>query len=269
MVVIESGGTKSTWLFKSSSGDLQKIISVGLHPREITQAKIQTIQKIVLENHLQEQSVYFYGAGCENKTNKQIIIDFFEKQQMVVRCVETDVLAACISHLGRDRGVVGVLGTGAVAAMYNGKKIVKQTSGLGYILGDEGSGFDIGKRLLQHYFHRKLPEVINLNIENYFNNESILACIYGKEGRMQIAGLTKVVAQFSDHSLMKDILRDAFNDFCKEALTSLGKDYPIHFVGSVAYYFKSDLFKCLKTNGYQPGNVHIEAVHKLYDFLSE
>lgn len=267
MIVVESGGTKSSWVF--NPGKNRKCIeSVGLHPQELSKDKENTIKDLIQSENLQNHSVYFYGAGCESPEAKTKITNFLEGLGLEVKQVQTDIYAACLAHLGNQAGVVGILGTGAVAAQFDGDKVIKQTSGLGYILGDEGSGFDIGKRLLQYYFNNQLPKEISDSIEKYFNHKSILHRIHEPDGRMCIAGLTKIVHENREHSSIKKVLDQAFTEFCTTALAPLNNTNPIHFIGSIAFYFNEELEEALVKQGFSMGEVKKVAVFGVFDFLS-
>lgn len=268
MIVIESGGTKSTWIFNTPIKQSKTVTTVGLHPQELSLEKKQSIQKLIDAENLFGRSVYFYGAGCESKEARLKLTQFLDSIGLKVLQVQTDIYAACIAHLGWQEGVVGILGTGAVAAQFDGREIVRQTSGLGYLLGDEGSGFDIGKRLLQSYFNEKLPIEINDAIVSYFNHQSILHSIHEPDGRMRIAGLTRIVDQFRSEEIVQKILRSAFDDFCATALAPLSIEHPVHFVGSISFYFKDHLEKSLLSAGLEMGNVKKEAVMGVFEFLS-
>ncbi len=268
MIVVESGGTKSTWVYRNASGTVQSIQSVGLHPRELSPSKHNEVSNLIKKNQFTGEDIYFFGAGCESEDAKNEITQFFSQLGLIPRTVATDIYAACIAHLGHETGVVGILGTGAIAAKFDGKDVIEQTSGLGYLIGDEGSGFDIGKRLLQKYFRDQLPNEIKKAIEEYFNPYPILHRIYANNGRFMIAGLTRIAIKNRDMEIVHQILHNAFSDYCVTALAPLRYDGPIHFIGSVAYYFKKELCEVLLENGYQLGNIEPEAAFLLYNFLS-
>src|SRR5690554_593781 len=269
MVVVESGGTKSTWVFSDTEGRQQTVSSVGLHPRELSSEKTALVNSLVSEYKLQNKALYFFGAGCESTEAKAEIKQFLTNLGLKVKQVETDVYAACIAHLGNKKGIVGILGTGAVAAQFDGHKIVQQTSGLGYMLGDEGSGFDIGKRLLQAYFRNELTTEIREEIENYFNHQSILHRIHESDGRMFIAGLTEIVYKFKENKVVSEIIKSAFLDFCTIALLPFGTQQKVHFIGSIAFYFNQELSKALQEAGFRMGRTEKEAIHRLFSFLSD
>lgn len=267
MIVIESGGTKSSWVFESGS-ERKCLESVGLHPQELYNNKENTIRKLISAENLQNQTVHFFGAGCESPEAKVKITIFLEGLGLNVKQVQTDIYAACLAHLGNEAGIVGIIGTGAVAAHFDGEKVIKQTSGLGYILGDEGSGFDIGKRLLQQYFNNQLSKEVSASVESYFEHKSILHRIHESDGRMCIAGLTKIVYEFREQSEIKSLLDQAFTDFCKTALQPFGENHEINFIGSVAFFFKEELAESLSKHDFRMGKVKKMAVYGVFDFLS-
>ncbi|RFC53779.1 hypothetical protein DXU93_11675 [Brumimicrobium aurantiacum] len=271
MIVIESGGTKSTWVFNLPN-DLRgkdSFRTIGLHPQELNSTKAETIKALVQEHQLQNQEVHFFGAGCESEEAKVKIKKFLEAFGLDVQQVQTDLHAACVAHLGQKRGMVGIIGTGAVAALFNGEKVIQQSSGLGYMLGDEGSGFDIGKRLIVQHLNHQLPSEITKEIDTYFEYRSIVHRVQESDGRMKIAGLTKIVRKYSDDPVIFKILKEAFSDFCKTALLPIQENHPIHFIGSVAYYFQEELKSTLSSMGYEMGGVEKEAVEGVFEFLNK
>src|SRR5690554_6603813 len=268
MVVIESGGTKSNWVFHDISGQQKSITTVGLHPRELSSEKTALVNSLVSEYKLQNKALYFFGAGCESTEAKAEIKQFLTNLGLKVKQVETDVYAACIAHLGNKKGIVGILGTGAVAAQFDGHKIVQQTSGLGYMLGDEGSGFDIGKRMLQAYFRNDLSPELNQAIKDYFSGKSILHRIYAPDGRKTVAGLTKIALKHRDFTEIQQILRDSFTDFFETALRPLETVKEVFLIGSIAFYFQEELSKALSLKGCVVSDIEKEAVFKAYHFLS-
>ena len=62
-------------------------------------------------------------------------------------------MGAAKALCGNEKGVACILGTGSNSCYYNGKTIVKNSPGLGFILGDEGSGAYLGKKVVQYYLY--------------------------------------------------------------------------------------------------------------------
>src|SRR5690606_10338224 len=103
--------------------------------------------------------IYFYGAGCSE--DKSAIVEAALKSvfpNVNIVQVKSDLLAAARSVLGKEKGFVGILGTGTNSCIYDGESIVSQVDSLGFILGDEGSGAYLGKSVLIAYNRGYLPE---------------------------------------------------------------------------------------------------------------
>lgn len=265
--IVESGGTKSTWIFNDPHGKPRSFQTVGLHPFELTEAKKQNILSQLKQNDFPlDHPLYFYGAGCESLVGKQNISELLVQIGLKKHHINTDLLGACIACWGNENGVTGILGTGAITAEFDGNKILQTKSGLGYLLGDEGSGFDIGKRLLNHYFNDQLSKEIRLDIEHYFNGaDQILPKIYLENGRFIIAGLTKIVKSNEQNPTVKALLNEAFHDFYKTAIEPL-KTSSIKIVGSIGYHFKEPLTDSLAQKNISVTEVFQDAAAPLFDW---
>ena len=68
------------------------------------------------------------------------------------------MLGAAHALCGKTAGIAFILGTGSNSCFYDGKKITANISPLGYILGDEGSGAVLGKRLVGDLLKHQLPD---------------------------------------------------------------------------------------------------------------
>ena len=74
------------------------------------------------------------------------------------------------------------LGTGIFSGYYDGKKIVKSRLGDGYVLGDEGSGAYLGKKVIQHFLYGIFDEELayKFNDKYHTNRDEILQNVYKK-----------------------------------------------------------------------------------------
>lgn len=273
MIVIESGGTKSTWAYLDKEGSSVKFIeTVGLHPREIDSKKKEELDAFLNSNKDLERSsqIYFYGAGCEKQKGKETIQEIFNSKGFSKVSVDTDLKGACFALLGSEPGFVGILGTGAVAAQFDGRDIIKKTSGLGHLIGDEGSGFDIGKRLLNAYFNGELPAYINKDIEDYFFPEKdIIHRIYQSDGRKVIADLTHIVKRYSNEKVIQNILDSAFRSYYNTALKQLPNISEISLVGSIAYHFENEIKRTLSRHHIAVQKILQSAIKSLFQYHLE
>jgi len=124
---------------------------------------------------------------------------------------------------------------------------VKNSPGLGYILGDEGSGAYLGKKVIQHYLYKTFDEELETRFVKSFNTSSveILESVYMKPlANRYLASFAVFLAENRGHYMIENILEDSFNEFFFNHLYKYRETWslPIHFTGSVAYGF-SDVLK--------------------------
>lgn len=245
-LIIESGGSKSSWFLLKNKEINHQFVIDGLHPLEVNSSPIKqnlfkkTLHSLELEKN---STIYFYGAGCEHTKGKNIIHTLFSTEGFQDIHVYSDLHGACVALNANRPGFIGILGTGAVAAHYDGTKITQQTSGLGYILGDEGSGFDIGKRVLVAYFNQQLPNELALKIATSFNGHSeILPTVHSAIGRKKVAALSEIIYPYKETPEIQFILNKAFEAYYTSAILPFSNfDFQIMFVGSIAYYYSAEL----------------------------
>jgi N-acetylglucosamine kinase-like BadF-type ATPase len=89
-------------------------------------------------------------------------------------------MGAAKALCGRDKGIACILGTGSNSCLFNGKRIVKNSPGLGFILGDEGSGAYLGKKVVQYYLYNTFdPDLMDrFNAKFNTNSIEILEAVY-------------------------------------------------------------------------------------------
>ena len=56
-----------------------------------------------------------------------------------------------MAGIGHEPGVVIIAGTGSIAYGHNGQGQAARAGGWGYVLGDEGSGYWIGRHALRRW----------------------------------------------------------------------------------------------------------------------
>jgi N-acetylglucosamine kinase-like BadF-type ATPase len=195
--------------------------------------------------------IHFYGTGCADPANRVIIQNMLKKLFPLTRkvLVETDLLGTARALCGDEKGVVCILGTGSNSCYYNGKKIAKNSPGLGFILGDEGSGAYLGKKVIQHAIYGMFePELMDRFQASFpITREEILESVYRKPlPNRYLAGFARFLAENRGHYMVENIIEDAFNDFFFQHVYKYRESWtmPIHFTGSVAHGFR-DVLKSL------------------------
>ena len=248
-LIADSGATKCEWCV-IQNGRRKKIFTQGISPYFLNAGQIEAILGHELLPRLKKieiDAVYFYGTGLRNANNANVIRRVLKKTFPLASIeVNTDLLGAARAVCGNSKGIACILGTGSNSCYYNGKKIIKNSPGLGYILGDEGSGAYLGKKVVQHFLYDTFDEELRHKFTLQFQTSmpQILERVYKEPlPNRYLAAFTVFLAENRSHYMVENIIQDGFNDFFYYHLLKYRESwlYPISFVGSVAYGFKDVL----------------------------
>ena len=157
-------------------------------------------------------------------------------------------------------GIACILGTGSNSCFFDGKEILQSNPSLGYILGDEGSGVYMGKKLLRDYLYTDLPNSLHQKFQDEFelNIDEVLDNVYNKYlPNRYIASFTKFIGANIDHPYMHGLVYECFYDFIGNHIVKYpeAEQHKVHFVGSIAYNFKEVLSKAVLDSGMVMGTV--------------
>ena len=250
-LIADAGGTKTTWGIVSQAG-CKQVVTTGISPyfqnsEEIVALLRQQLMPSVNDaNHITE--IFFYGSGCMNRATNSIVKKALASL-FINACIKItdDVYAAARALFGKQKGIACILGTGSSACYFDGKKIKEDRTGLGYILGDEGSGAHLGKKVLQYYLHKKLPSDLAVKFDDMYHTDenAILENVYkGKFPNTYIASFARFLAYNRGHAMIEEILYNGINDFFIASILPLAhhKNCPVGFVGGIAFNY-TDIIK--------------------------
>ncbi len=274
ILIADSGSTKTHWVLADQSGKSTSVYSEGINPFFMDADQIgKTLSDCFADVELDGlEAIYFYGAGCSLPDKCALVAealrDFFGGPKIEVN---SDLLAAARALFGSDKGVACILGTGSNAAVYNGMDFDRRIKSYGYLLGDEGSGSYLGRKLLQDYIREEMPVDLRHLFEAEFklSHEQILENVYRKSfPNRYLAGFATFASPNLQHPYIKEIVSNSFKDFVRFPLQSLDFDrrLPIGFVGSIAFHFRDLLGTILEENKLIPGPIVRAPIHKLLDF---
>jgi len=276
MLIAESGSTKTEWAL------------VDIHGKEVMRFETSGfnvyIQKLEQIMHIMDHEVFnmmkgrrvdnifFYGASCSSEENVNrmhaAISTFFPDAHIEVN---HDILAAARSLFGNGRGIAAILGTGSNSVVYDGKKIVADVPSVGYVMGDEGSGGYLGKRLLRDYIYGILPGGISRKFKEAYplTKDEILSAIYrGENPNKWLASFSPFVSANIDEGYFKMIVKESFIDFFEYHIKPYHdyKSWPLAAVGSVGYYFRDILEVVSEEYGFKLTDVIKKPVDGLVRF---
>jgi N-acetylglucosamine kinase-like BadF-type ATPase len=262
-LIADSGSTKAEWCV--IKGDKKKIFSTqGMSPYFVTGEQIQEILLKEVKPYVKGiniDEIFYYGTGCinpqNNKTVRATLKNVFPGAKIEV---DHDVTAAAKALCGNEKGIACILGTGSSSCYYNGKKIIKNSPGLGYILGDEGSGAYLGKKVIQYYLYDLFDADLRARFDAKFvtNSVEILNAVYkGPLPNRYLASFAIFLAENRGHYMIENIIEDGLNDFFFNHINRFRERWilPVHFVGSIAFGFKDVLSDLCDTYQLQLGKV--------------
>ncbi len=262
-LIADSGATKAEWCLLHN-GKKKTIITQGISPYFLTTEQITELLLKELKpklHNVQVDEVFYYGTGCANINNARSVKKAVSKVFAGAKVdVTHDLMAAARALCGRGKGIACILGTGSNSCYYNGKKIVKNSPGLGYVLGDEGSGAYLGKKVIQYYLYGTFDDELRGRFDLTYttNATEILENVYKKPlPNRYLAGFTKFLADNRGHYMVENIIEDGLNDFFFNHLCKYGEAWklPISFAGSVAFGFKDVLQQLCNSYEFELGKV--------------
>jgi glucosamine kinase len=249
-LVADSGSTNTNWCLINPNQEIFYFDTEGYNPYFVnTDYIIQSLTTNLPENinRATISNVFFYGAGCfDDKLDivKNALRQLFSDAEIFVGL---DLLGSARSVLGNKPGFVGILGTGTNSCLYNGNKIIANIDSLGYLIGDEGSGYYIGKKILGDYIREYMPVSVR---EEFFKiykltREEIMEKLYSEKLPNRFcAGFTKFISgSISDTSYTRNLVKQAFIDFFESLVTRYEnyQEYTFNCTGSIGLFFKEIL----------------------------
>jgi glucosamine kinase len=273
-LIADSGSTKTEWCLLNGKTKTI-IISQGMSPYFINGMEMGAIITREVLPQLQNkkiEEIYFYGTGCSNPANRKLVQvalkNIFREATIVV---DTDVAGAAKGLCGNEKGIACILGTGSSSCYYNGKRIAKNSPGLGFILGDEGSGAYLGKKVIQHFLYNTFDEDLRARFDAKFvtNANEILNAVYKAPlANRYLASFAIFLAENRGHYMIENIIVDGFDDFFYTQIYKYRESWlmPIHFTGGIAFGFKDVLAEMCASYKLQLGNVFRNPIEGLIKY---
>ena len=261
ILIADSGSTKTEW--REIKGDFggKSYISTGINPFFVTgEEMVRLLGKELPElTGVGISHIYFYGTGVSNASKAEIVrgalATFFSAEELFIG---SDLLGAARSLCMTEPGIACIIGTGSNSCYYDGKNIVSNVSPLGYILGDEGGGAVIGRKLVAGVLKKQLPGIV---IENFFRSypytpAEILDNVYNMPFPNRFLGqFSRFISENIHVPELQAIITSSFDEFIVRNVLSYpeARKYPVHFTGSIAYHFRPFLEDLLLKHRLQPG----------------
>ncbi len=274
ILIADSGSTKTEWREVKEGIAGKSYISSGINPFFISSEEIIRLLGRELSglDSSGVSGIYFYGTGVSNTAKAEIVrgalAGFFGTEKLFIG---SDLLGAARSLCQVNPGIACIIGTGSNSCYYDGIKIVSNVSPLGYILGDEGGGAVIGRKLVAGVLKKQLPGIV---IENFFKAypytpAEILDNVYNMPLPNRFLGqFSRFIADNIHIAELQSIITSSFDEFIVRNVLSYpeARQYPIHFTGSIAYHFRPFLEELLIKHRLQPGVFTLTPMDNLVKF---
>lgn len=278
-LIADCGGTKVTWCVTDHKELAKEFTTPGMNVlmlayeemcRRLSEEVAPELEKF--KDRIEE--VYFYGAGCASEalcdSVRRAIHTILPEARVEVA---SDMLASCRALCGDRGGVVCILGTGSNSCLYDGTRMVDNVSPLGFILGDEGSGANLGKLLVSDVFKRQLPEHICKKFQDKYGLDipTVINRVYREPYPNKfLASLTPFLSENIHEPSIHNLVTGAFRNFFRRnvALYKIPTEYgkKVYFSGSVAWYFKCALAEAAALSGFSLGMVLRDPIEGLVKY---
>lgn len=257
-LLADGGSTKTQWLIRETGHSL---FTDGMNPAVMPVEQLcDTLSNLLpqLPPNSEISAVEYYGAGCRGEASlrmEEAIRRVLRPAGSVV--VESDMLGAARILLGNRPGIVCILGTGCNSCYYNGTELLENTPPMGFILGDEGSGSWLGKRLIADLFKgllpHPLPELFHAAYPD-LTYSTVIDRVYRPANFTPSIPPNRYLASFApflsaniSHPAISAIVSEGFDLFYTRNLAPYyaadpaRRTLPLIFVGSVAAAFADHL----------------------------
>jgi glucosamine kinase len=265
-LIADSGATKAEWCLVK--GKRKKVFfTTGISPYLMNSEQIVKMLNKELKSGLKKESIseiHYYGTGCGNPENvksiKKALKEVFSTAKKIN--IDTDIMAAARAVCGKQK-----------ACYFNGNRIVKSSPGLGYVLGDEGSGAYMGRKVIQHFLYNTFEGDLMTKFETKFktNRVEILDRVYRQPlPNKYMASFALFLSENRGHYMIENIIEDSFNDFFFNHIYKFKESWvhPVNFVGGVAFAFKDVLKELCATYGLQLGRIMKNPMEGLAEYHS-
>jgi len=257
-IIVDCGATKADWMRVDSD---ELITTKGYNPNIGGGETFINSAQRALEAWLKDcnsATIHFYGSGQtegHHNQTRQLLKVLFPNGNI---SVDHDLMAACRSTAKHNYGIVAILGTGMNSCLYNGTDIIDRFYSFGSYIGEYASGMDLGRKLLEKIALRMAPEEIVKDVFTIFPGEfaEIKKSLYQSERRnVFLASFAAYLIKYKETDFVQSLVEERIDGLISNQLSRYDAPTgtPVHFVGSIAHFFKPLLKKQLAEHGLHLG----------------
>ncbi len=267
ILIADCGSTKIDWCLLDKDKLEKQVFTCGMNAVMLTEEEMRNRirEELMPEIDVYKSSVnavYFYGAGCISDEVCGNVASAIHANIPAAKTIEvySDMLAAARALCGHEPGIACIMGTGSNSCFYDGKAITANVSPLGFILGDEGSGAVLGKLFLGDVLKNQLPaDVATRFLQEYdLDQIGIIRRVYREpQANRFLASVTPFISKNLDIKEIHDMVLGSFTAFFRRNVMQYAgyQNYPVNFVGSIAYFFRNVLEEAAAACGCKIGTI--------------
>ena len=277
-LIADSGATKADWRAVHPDGTIRKIITSGINPVFLSCEEICTllVQELCPSLEGNVGAIHFYAAGITGEAMAQQMQACFTRIfPQAVSTAHSDMVAAMRALCGNRPGIACILGTGSNSCFYDGKNMApdKVPAG-GFILGDEGGGAVLGRKLLSDFIKRQLPDNLDRAFRVQYphvNMDLIIQKVYREPIPSRfLATFAPFLNQHRHDPHIDRLLRSSFADFFSRNIAQYDyRHYPVNIVGSIGYFFKELIDEEAQKQGMTLGKVLQAPIEGLLEYHTQ
>lgn len=249
-LIADSGSTKTDWRLIAPSGEVYEYKSEGINPYFHNDESVsETLRKISFApySHADIDEVYFYSAGSNTKQSMEIMNVGFRRIFTSAEIhIMHDLLGAARALFNHESGLAAILGTGSNSCLYIDGKVKMNLGGYGYILGDEGSGMHIGRKVVREFMNDLMPDDVQdlFSKKYHLTKDQIIYAVYKDVYPNRfLASFSRFASENIDHPYIAAMVDDAFMKFFERYIIQYPdyKEYPLRILGSVGFHFEKEI----------------------------
>lgn len=276
IIVGYSGSRFSNWRISNKDKVITGFKTPGINPLQNDERYILNLlnKNNNFINYAEKiKRIYFFGPGIISPEQQGFmvnILSLFFKNAKVYAYL--DMKATAIVTCQDQEGLIGIIGSGSNVGYYTGRKLKVNNYGLGYILGDEGSGSWIGRHLLKDSMLRIMPDDLQKKflIKYPLDRKQIMDRVYRHENAgLFLSSFADFAEENKKNPYILKLIETGFNQLFEQVLTPLKKKHPgltTHFTGSVAAEYEDVLRKVADRYEMPVGEVMREPIQELLNY---
>jgi len=273
-ILAESGSTKIDWRIIHPGEQAIVFTTEGFNPNYHASHLLAGYLGVLTANQKVEdtETIYFYGSGCSSDHTKAIVKSAINQVFPEVKVeVWHDLFGAARALFGNGSGIASILGTGSSSCLFKDGEIVDAVPSLGFLLADEGSGFQLGQLLINAFFKQDLPKSLSEKFQHHYKIElsSFLTKLYSHpKPNTLLASFVPFMVENKDEPAIQQLVKKAFDTFFDEIILKYSdcKKYELGFVGSIAFLLSDLLMETANHRGLRITKIIQNPVDELVKF---